>query len=108
MDEPVAQPREGVTLPSGFVGGVGCGLGAALIAGLIDAAGVAAWPAGWGAAPTVLGLWALPCLAFAAYAGLVAGGVTAALGPRPMARLRGDRALDANLAAVVAAAVVVL
>lgn len=91
----------------GFVAGLGCALVVALVLALLDASVASSGPAGWGALPTVLGLWAPLALGFGLYAGAVGAGI-AAFGPRPFARLRDDARLDANLAAAVAAAAVML
>jgi arylsulfatase A-like enzyme len=92
---PLASPRnQAHPARDGFVGGLGTTLLVGLVLALVD--GLAA---GGGTRLAVLGLWALPTLGFGVYVGAVAAGAAAAFGPRPWRRLRGDDALDANLAA---------
>jgi hypothetical protein len=67
--------RDRALLPA-FWSGAGAALVASLILALVD--GLAA---GGGAIVTVVGLWAVPALAFALYAGAVAVGFRAAFGP---------------------------
>jgi arylsulfatase A-like enzyme len=74
---------------------------------VIDGISAAGGPAGFGAMPTVLGLWAPAVLGFGVYAGAIGAGL-ATFGARPLARLREDERLDANLAAALAAAAILL
>jgi hypothetical protein len=91
----------------GFLAGLGCALVVGLVLAVIDAVFTSSGPAGFGALPTVLGLWAPVVLGFGVYAGALGAGL-AAFGPRPFARLRENQALDVNLAAAVAAAAIML
>ncbi len=91
----------------GFVAGFGCALVVGLLLALIDGAAASSGPAGAGVVLTVLGLWAPAVLGFALYAGAIGAGL-AGLGPRPFARLRDDAPLDANLAAAIASAAIML
>jgi hypothetical protein len=88
----------------GFVAGLGCTLIAGLALGLFDAA----MGGGVGLVPTVLGLCAAPVLGLGLYADAIAAGVNGALGPRPIARLRDDSALDTALAAALLASAILL
>lgn len=91
----------------GFLAGLGSALLAGLVLTLVDAVIASSGPAGFGALPTVLGLWAPVILGFGVYAGALGAGL-AAFGPRPFRRLRDDAALDANLAAALAAGAIML
>lgn len=84
-----------------FVAGVGAALLAALVLALVDA--LAAGPA---TIPTVIGLWGLPAVGFALYAGAVAAGFRATFGPRAIGALTADRDRDASWAAFALAAAV--
>jgi arylsulfatase A-like enzyme len=91
----------------GFIGGFGCALVVGLLLALVDSVATSSGPAGFGAMPTVLGLWAPVVLGFGVYAGMVGAGL-ATFGPRPLARLRDNERLDVNLAAALAAAALML
>lgn len=93
--------RDRALLPA-FWSGAGAALVASLILALVD--GLAA---GGGAIVTVVGLWAVPALAFGLYAGAVAVGFRAAFGPGAVGALRADRARDAAWTGVVLGALVV-
>ena len=91
----------------GFLAGFGSALVAGLLLAVIDGVLAAGGPAGFGALPTVLGLWAPITLGFAAYAGAIGAGL-ATFGTGVFARLREDERLDTNLAAALAAAAIML
>ncbi len=91
----------------GFVGGLGCTLVAGLLLALIDAFATSSGPAGFGALPTVLGLWAPIVLGLGVYAGALGAGL-ATFGPRPFERLRKHQTLDVNLSAAIAAGAIML
>ena len=84
-----------------FAAGAGAALCAALILAVID--GVAT---GGGAMITVLGLWGLPALAFALYAGAIAAGFAATFGPGAVGRLKDDPERDAAWAGAVVAVLI--
>ncbi|HUQ06108.1 MAG TPA: sulfatase-like hydrolase/transferase [Kofleriaceae bacterium] len=91
----------------GFIGGFGCALVVGLLLALIDSFATSSGPAGFGAMPTVLGLWAPAVLGFGVYAGAIGAGL-ATFGARPLARLREDERLDTNLAAAIGAVALML
>ncbi len=103
MQEPAA-PLPLHLSRDGWIAGLGCTLVAGLALGVIDALAAG----GAGVLPTVLGLWALPVLGFGVHAGAVTAGVLGALGPRPLARLRADRGLDAGVAAALLGGAILL
>src|SRR5262245_35723796 len=107
MMEPAAEgpPRP---VRDGLVAGAGCALVAGLVLAIVDVLLAARGPAGLGVAPTVLGLWALPVLGFAAFAAAVGAGFGSAFGARPWARLRERPSLDRDVAAAVLAAALLL
>jgi hypothetical protein len=88
-------------LGSAFLAGAGAALVAGLLLAVVD--GVAA---GGTAVITVLGLWALPTLGFALYAGAIAAGFRASFGAGAIGALRSNRDRDVTWAAFVVATLI--
>ena len=106
MQPAAAEPPRPVR--DGLLAGAGCALIAGLILALVDVILAARGPAGLSVAPTVLGLWAGPTLAFAAFAAAVGAGFGSAFGARSWARLRERPSLDRAVAASILAAMLLL